>query len=106
MDIENKAGRRQPLRSPDGLDAHHISVAGPVPGRGRLAVDQQAAGFGQRHAQRLHHVTQRRGPVQGHSHRGAAAAWPQEQPQLSRDAHDRLRLVHLPGMPSQGTFSP
>ena len=28
-----------------------------------------------------------------------AAAWPQEQPQLSRDDHDRPRLVHLPGMP-------
>jgi hypothetical protein len=29
----------------------------------------------------------------------ADAAWPQEQPQLSRDDHDRPRLVHLPGMP-------
>jgi hypothetical protein len=28
-----------------------------------------------------------------------AAAWPREQPQLSRDVHDRRRLVHLPGMP-------
>jgi hypothetical protein len=97
--IENKTRRRQLLRPPHGLDPHHIPVARPVPGRGRLAVDQQAAGFGQRHPQRLHHVTQRRGTVHGHGHRAAAAARPQEQPQLSRDDHDRLRLVHLPGMP-------
>jgi hypothetical protein len=30
-------------------------------------------------------------------------AWPQEQPELSRHDHDRLRLVHLSGMPSHGT---
>jgi len=31
------------------LGRYHVSVAGPVSGRGRLAVDQQAAGFGQRY---------------------------------------------------------
>ena len=43
VNIENEPGRRQGLL-PRRFDADHIAVAGPVGGRGRLAVDQQAAG--------------------------------------------------------------
>jgi len=48
VNIEDKPRRGQLLGSPHGLDPHHICVARPVPWRGRLAVDQQAADFGQR----------------------------------------------------------
>ncbi len=41
--------RHQMLRPPHGIDVHHISAARPLSGQGRLAVDQQAADFGQRH---------------------------------------------------------
>ena len=105
MDIENETRAGQKLRPPHRLHGYHIARAGPVLRPGRLAVDQQAAGLGQRHAERFHHMTQRRGPVQRHRHRAAAPPRPQEQRQLSRDDHQRLRPVHPVSMPAHDTLA-
>jgi hypothetical protein len=51
MDVQDEPGRGQPLRAGDGQHLNEVAAHGPVRGRGRLAVDEQAADLRQRHAE-------------------------------------------------------
>jgi hypothetical protein len=51
MYVQDEPGRGQALRAGDGQHLNEVAAHGPVRGRGRLAVDEQAADLRQRHAE-------------------------------------------------------
>ena len=88
------------LWPPHGIDGYDIPVAGAVSGAGGSPLTSKwptsVSGTPSDST-----TWPRDGAVHGYPHRAAAATWPQEQPQLSGDNHERLRLIHLLGMPGE-----
>ena len=105
MDVEDEPGRRYRLRPGHRSNLHHIPAARPVPGCDRAAVDHQAAHLGEWHSQRLHDMTQRGDAVAGNLDCPATVRRLEEQPQLSRDTHQRLWPAHPSSMPDERAAS-
>ena len=86
--------QRQPLRPGRRADLHHVALGGPV-GRGdRAAAHDQGAHLGQRHAERLDQVPERRRPVARNPHARLPVARCEKEPEVLVIAQADSGLAH------------